>query len=256
MRKKYVAGNWKMNLTLAEARGLIEGVRAKLPGEMAVDVAVCPPFVLLFPMAKAVAGSAIRLGAQNCHSEASGAFTGEISPLQVKDTGASLVIIGHSERRHIFGETGEMLNKKVRAALGVGLEVIYCVGETLAEREKNQTEAVLSRQLREVLGLEVDLGRVTVAYEPVWAIGTGKTATQQQAQEAHAFIRQEIKKLYNAASGESVRIQYGGSVKADNAQALMSQPDVDGVLVGGASLKADEFVGIINGAIAASGLRQ
>ncbi len=251
MRRKYVAGNWKMNLTLAEARALLDGIRAKLPADLPLDLAVFPPYTLLFPVAKAVSGSPIRFGAQNCYFEPKGAFTGEISPQQVKDTGATSVLIGHSERRHVFGEPGDLLKKKVGAALSVGLDVIYCIGETLAEREAGQTEAVLSRQLREVLGPGVSLDRVTIAYEPVWAIGTGRTATTEQAQEAHAFVRNEIKKLYNGPASDQVRIQYGGSVKADNAQALMSQPDVDGVLVGGASLKVEDFVGIIHGAIAA-----
>ncbi len=252
MRRKYVAGNWKMNCTLAEGRALLEGIKAKLPKDLPVDVAIFPPAVLLFPIAKAVDGTPITFGAQNCHFEAKGAFTGEISPLMVKDTGAKSVIIGHSERRHIFGEKGDFLKKKVVAALAAGLEVIYCIGETLAEREAGRTEAVLEQQIREVLGSDVSLDRVVIAYEPVWAIGTGKTATKEQAQEAHAFVRRQIGSLYNGRAAETVRIQYGGSVKADNARELMLQPDVDGVLVGGASLKADDFLGIINGAIAAS----
>ncbi|HOB76084.1 MAG TPA: triose-phosphate isomerase [Phycisphaerae bacterium] len=251
MRKKYVAGNWKMNLTLAEARALIEGIRAKMPQNPPVDIGVFPPFPLLFPMAKALEGSPIIFGAQNCYFEPKGAFTGEVSPQQIKDTGARAVIIGHSERRHIFKEDNALLKKKVVAALAAGLDVIYCVGELLEERDAGRMEAVLDAQLTEVLGGEISLDRIVIAYEPVWAIGTGRTATPQQAQEAHAFIRQRIAKLYNSQSAETLRIQYGGSVKADNARELMSQPDVDGVLVGGASLKADDFVGIINGAIAA-----
>lgn len=251
MRKKYVAGNWKMNLTLAEARDLIDGIKAKLPTTPSIDLAVFPSYPLLFPVAKALAGTPIRFGAQNCYFEPKGAFTGEVSLQQIKDTGATSVLIGHSERRHVLGETGDMLKKKVVAALGAGLDVIYCIGETLPEREAGHTNAVLGRQIREVLGADVSLDRVTIAYEPVWAIGTGKTATTEQAQEAHAFVRNEIKNLYNGPTSDKVRIQYGGSVKADNAQALMSQPDVDGALVGGASLKADDFLGIINGAIAA-----
>lgn len=251
MRKLYVAGNWKMNLTLAEARALLDGVKAKLPAGAPIDVAVFPPYPLLFPVAKALDGSPIRFGAQNCYFETKGAFTGEVAPQQVKDTGATSVLIGHSERRHVLGEKGDVLKKKVVAALAAGLEVIYCIGETLPEREGGQTNAVLSRQIREVLGPDVSLDNIVIAYEPVWAIGTGKTATTEQAQEAHAFVRNEIKNLYNSQTSDKVRIQYGGSVKADNAQALMSQPDVDGVLVGGASLKVEDFVGIINGALAA-----
>ena len=249
MRKFYVAGNWKMNLALAEARKLIEEIGAKLPKQLPIDLGVFPSAVLLFPIAKAVDGLPIHFGAQNCYFEKSGAFTGEISPGMIKDTGASSVIIGHSERRHILGETGDMLKKKVVLALETGLDVIYCVGETDDEREAGQTQAVLERQVDEVLGADVKLDRVTIAYEPVWAIGTGKTATPAQAQEAHAFIRELIGKRYNAQAASAVRIQYGGSVKASNAAELLSQPDVDGALVGGASLKADEFCGIIDAAV-------
>ena len=251
MRQKYVAGNWKMNLTLAEARALVEGIRTKMPQKPPVQIGVFPPYSLLIPMAKAAEGSPILVGAQNCYFEAKGAFTGEISPGQIKDTGAKAVLIGHSERRHIFKEDNALLKKKVVAALGVGLDVVYCVGELLEERDAGRMEAVLDAQLTEVLGGQIALDHVVIAYEPVWAIGTGRTATPQQAQEAHAFIRQRVAKLYNSPIAETLRIQYGGSVKADNARELMSQADVDGVLVGGASLKADEFVGIINGAIAA-----
>jgi triosephosphate isomerase len=251
MRRLYVAGNWKMNLTLAEARALIEGIRAKMPADPLIQIGVFPSFPLLFPVAKAAEGSPIILGAQNCYFEPKGAFTGEVSPGQIKDTGAKAVLVGHSERRHIFKEDNALLKKKVVAALGAGLDVIYCVGELLEERDAGRMAAVLDDQLAEVLGGQISLERVVIAYEPVWAIGTGRTATPQQAQEAHAFIRQRIAKLYNSPTADSLRIQYGGSVKADNARELMSQPDVDGVLVGGASLKVDEFVGIINGAIAA-----
>jgi len=250
MRRKYVAGNWKMNLSLSEARKLIEGIVAGLPTDCPVDLAVFPPFVYLHPLAGGLKGR-LEIGAQNCYFEVSGAYTGEVSPVMLKDAGCHSVIIGHSERRHILGETNAVLAKKVVAALKAGLKVIYCVGETLDEREANKTEAVLYGQIHEVLGPTVSLEQVTIAYEPVWAIGTGKTATPAQAQEAHAYIRQEIGKLYDAATAQAVRIQYGGSVKASNAQELMSQPDVDGALVGGASLKAEEFLGIGRGAIAA-----
>lgn len=250
MRRKYVAGNWKMNLTLSEGKALIEGVLAGLPGDCAADLAVFPPFVYVQPLLGSLKGK-LEIGAQNCYFEASGAFTGEVSPVMLKDVGCHSVIIGHSERRHILGETNGLLKKKVVAALKAGLKVIYCVGEKLDEREAGKTEAVLHSQIHEVLGPDVGLEKVTIAYEPVWAIGTGKTATPAQAQDAHAYIRKEIAKLYGPAVAESLRIQYGGSVKASNAQELMSQPDVDGALVGGASLKADEFVGIIKGAMAA-----
>jgi len=250
MRRKYVAGNWKMNLTLTEARSLIEGITAGLPADPPIDLAVFPPFVYLQPLAEMLTGP-IQLGAQNCYCEPKGAFTGEVSPVMLKDVGCSSVIIGHSECRHVFGEPNTLLKQKVLAALGAGLEVIYCVGERLDEREANRTEAVLDRQIHEVLGSDVPLDTVTLAYEPVWAIGTGKTATPDQAQQAHAYIRQEIGKLYNSTVAAGLRIQYGGSVKASNARELMAQPDVDGALVGGASLKADEFLGIIQGAMTA-----
>ena len=251
MRRKYVAGNWKMNLNVAKAKALVEGIKAKVSGDVPVDLAVFPPFTMLSAMAEAVKGSAIRLGAQNCYFEPEGAFTGEVAPAMLLDVGCEWVLIGHSERRHILGETNAMLKKKVVAALKTGLKVIYCVGEKLDEREAGRTETVLHQQIHEVLGPDVSLANVVIAYEPVWAIGTGKTATPAQAQEAHAYIRQEIGKLYNGQAAQALRIQYGGSVKASNAKELMSQPDVDGALVGGASLKADEFVGIIEGAIAA-----
>lgn len=253
MRRPYVAGNWKMNLLRADAEALVKGIAEQLPTDAPLDVAVFPPAFLLFPVARAVKGSPITFGAQNCYFEPKGAFTGEIAPQMIKDTGAASVLIGHSERRHIFGETNDGLKKKVVAALDAGLKVIYCVGELLDEREAGKTEAVLDAQLKEVLGPDVDLADVTIAYEPVWAIGTGKTATPDQAQEAHAYIRQEIEKMYNDQTARTLRIQYGGSVKAGNAHELMAQPDVDGALVGGASLKVDEFVGIIKGAIAARG---
>ncbi len=250
MRKLYVAGNWKMNLNLAEAKALVEGLKQGLPAGANVDVAVCPPFYMLPTLAADLKGSKIGLGAQNCHYEAKGAFTGEISPQMLLDAGCDTVIIGHSERRQYFGEAGDFLKNKVVAALKAGLKVIYCVGETLAEREAGQTEAVVAKHLREVCGPDVSLDNVTIAYEPVWAIGTGKTATPGQAQEVHAFCRKEIAKIYNPTVAANVRIQYGGSVKPDNAKELMGQPDVDGALVGGASLKAADFLGIIEGAMA------
>ncbi len=252
MRKKYVAGNWKMNLTLGEANELVDAILKGLPDGPGLDLGVFPPFVMLKPLADKLQGTPIGLGAQNCYFEPKGAFTGEISPYMIKDTGAQSVIIGHSERRHVFGEPNDLLKKKVKAALEAGLQVIYCVGEKLEERESNKTEAVLNEQLQEVLGGDISLDKVTLAYEPVWAIGTGKTATPDQAQEAHAYIRHEIEKLYNSEAAGSLRIQYGGSVKSANAKDLMSQPDVDGALVGGASLKGQEFLGIIEGALAVS----
>ncbi len=250
MRKLYVAGNWKMNLNLAEAKALVQGLKQGLPAGADIDVAVCPPFYMLVPLAETLKGTRIGLGGQNCHFESKGAFTGEVSPQMLKDAGCDTVIIGHSERRQYFGEAGELLKKKVVAALGAGLKVIYCIGETLAEREAGQMQAVLSKHLREVCGPDLSLDNITLAYEPVWAIGTGKTATPAQAQEAHAFCRAEVARIYNSTVAAGVRIQYGGSVKADNAKELMGQPDVDGALVGGASLKAADFLGIITGALA------
>lgn len=251
MRRKYVAGNWKMNLNVAKAKALVEGLKAKISPGVPVDLAVFPSFTMLSAVGEALKGSVIKLGAQNCYFEAEGAFTGEVSAAMLLDVGCESVLIGHSERRHILGETNPMLKKKIVAALGAGLKVIYCVGEKLDEREAGRTEAVLHEQIHQVLGPDVNLTSVVIAYEPVWAIGTGKTATPGQAQEAHAYIRQEIGRLYNSQVAQTLRIQYGGSVKASNAKELMSQADVDGALVGGASLKAEEFVGIIEGAAAA-----
>jgi triosephosphate isomerase (TIM) len=254
MRRPFVAGNWKMNMTLAQARNLMAGLREQIPAHAPLDLAVCPPFPLLFPLQEELGQTGIRIGAQNCYFEEAGAYTGEVSPGMVKDTNATYVIIGHSERRHILGETFAMLKKKVAAAQTAGLHVIYCIGETLEQREANQTEAVLAGQIEESLSADLDTGLLTIAYEPVWAIGTGRNASAQQAQDAHAFVRTCLKKMYNASQAEAMRIQYGGSVKPSNAEELMSQPDVDGALVGGASLKAADFVGIINGTIKAKNL--
>lgn len=254
-----------MNLLLADARALVEGVRAGLPGRAGVDVAVCPPHVYLLPMAKAIAGSAIRLGAQNLYPQQSGAFTGEVSPLMLKDAGCEFVILGHSERRHtiggmladqrIIGEDDGFICRKVKAALSAGLTPILCVGETLAERDGNQTINILRRQLDGGLSGVAPLtaGQMVLAYEPVWAIGTGRNATPEQAQEAHAFIRAWLRERFGAAAADGTRILYGGSMKAANARELISQPDVDGGLIGGASLKADEFCGIISAGMAAKG---
>jgi len=255
-----------MNLDLAAARALVSELRIRLGAAPKVDVAVCPPFVYLFPMAKAVADSPIRLGAQNCWLESSGAFTGEVSAAMAKEAGCSYVILGHSERRHtigpkgpdgrIHGETDEMVAKKCRAALAAGLIPIVCVGETLAQRDQDQTQDVLTRQVQGSLaGLDAAaLNRVVIAYEPVWAIGTGRNATPEQAQEAHLHIRTLLGERFGRAAADGVRIQYGGSVKADNAAALLKCADVDGALVGGASLKAPEFLSIIEACARAKGL--
>ncbi len=257
MRQKFVAGNWKMNLDAAGAVALASGLKEQLSScENAekVKVAVCPPFVYLTKVAEAVAGSQIGVGGQNLFSEGNGAFTGEISVEMLKDTCCEYVIIGHSERRHVIGETDEIINKKIKAALNGALKPIFCIGELLEEREANQTETVLERQIREGLaGMSKEqMAAVTVAYEPVWAIGTGKTATPEQAQDAHAYTRKILGELFGEDVAEATVIQYGGSVKPGNAAELMSQADVDGALVGGASLKVDDFMGIIKAAIEVS----
>jgi len=245
MRKPLIAGNWKMHKTLAEARELVNSIRDGLRDDAHVDVLICPPFQLLAPMAKAVEGSRIMLGAQNAHEASHGAFTGEVSVPMLADAGCTHVIIGHSERRHIFGETGSLLAKKVRAVIGGGLEVVYCIGETLEQREAGRTQAVVEQQITEVIGKDIAPDRLTVAYEPVWAIGTGRNATPEQAQEVHALVRSKLAAMYDRAAADSIRILYGGSVKPNNAEALLAQPDVDGALVGGACLVAADFLAII-----------
>lgn len=245
-RKAFVAGNWKMNLDKAGAVALAQAVVAKAPAAGNVDLAVCPPFVYLDVVGKALAGSSVALGAQDMFYENNGAYTGEISAAMLKDLGVRYVICGHSERRHVIGETDEWINRKVLKALAEGLEPIFCIGELLAERKAGETVDVVTRQVK--LGLEgvsaADIRRVTLAYEPVWAIGTGVNATSQQAQDVHAMIRKLVADLYDVPAAQAVRIQYGGSVKPANAAELLGCPDVDGALVGGASLKADDFVGI------------
>jgi triosephosphate isomerase (TIM) len=249
MRRKFVCGNWKMHKTAAEAVQLVRELRQKLDGA-AAQVAVAPPFTALAAVKQALSGSSIQLFGQNCHHEKQGAFTGEVSAAMLKDAGCDGVILGHSERRQYFGETDEGVAKKVRAALGEGLHPIVCVGETLQEREGGKTWEVVSRQVRGALGgLDAAaLRSLTLAYEPVWAIGTGRTATTAQAQEVHAQIRALLRELGGEVVAGAVRIQYGGSVKPDNAADLLSQPDVDGALVGGASLKASDFSAIVTAA--------
>jgi triosephosphate isomerase len=248
-RKKFVCGNWKMFKTRAEAQELVRALAPLVAGER-VQVAVAPPFTALAAAAEALAGTRIELAAQNCHWEAQGAFTGEVSPKMLSDACVTHCIVGHSERRQLFGETDEGVRKKTVALLGAGLLPIVCVGETLAEREAGKTLEVVARQVRGALAgvAAADVARLTLAYEPVWAIGTGKTATTAQAQEVHAAIRNLLRELAGGAADE-VRIQYGGSVKPDNAAELMAQPDVDGALVGGASLKAADFSQIVKGAL-------
>ena len=214
---------------------------------------ICPPFQLLFPMAKAVAGSRIMLGAQNVHEASHGAYTGEVSVAMLEDAGCSHVIVGHSERRHVFGETGGQLATKVRAVVGGGLTVIYCVGETLEERDAGKTREVVGRQLEEGVGPDVPAQRLIVAYEPVWAIGTGLTATPEQAQDVQEFVRSFLVSTYGQPAAGSIRILYGGSVKPQNAASLMAQPDIDGALVGGACLVAGDFLAIMEAAATVSG---
>lgn len=249
-RRALIAGNWKMNLTRAEAVSLAKEVAEKAAAYDNVDLAVCPPSVYLDAVAAVVRGTKLALGAQNMYHEPAGAFTGEISAAMLVDLGCTYVILGHSERRHILRESDDDVNKKTLAALAAGLVPIVCVGELLAERELGQTSAVIRRQVEGSLaGLSAEqMRRVVIAYEPVWAIGTGKVATPQQAEEVHLELRKLLRSRYNADVAEAVRIQYGGSVKPSNAAELLSQPDVDGALVGGASLKAADFLGIVAGA--------
>jgi triosephosphate isomerase len=248
-RKKFVAGNWKMFTNASTAKALAEAVVQGVADDR-VSVAVCPPFPYLSRVGEALKGGRVVLGAQNCYHEKEGAFTGEVSPVMLVDVGVKYVILGHSERRHVLGETDTTINRKIKLALDVGLHIIFCVGEKLDERQANNTEQVLQTQL--VGGLEgltsIHFGRLVIAYEPVWAIGTGHTATPDQAQSAHAFIRRHIATAFGQDTASALLIQYGGSVKADNAGELMRQPDVDGALVGGASLKADQFLAIVKAA--------
>ena len=247
VRKPIVAGNWKMNKTVAEARDLVAQIVRDLPEHLDADVVLCPPFTALAAVSEAVTGTALDLGAQTMHWEAGGAYTGEVSAAMLRELFCHYVILGHSERRAYFGETDEIVNRKARAALAANLHPIVCVGETLEEREAGRTEAVVETQvwgsLAELDG--DDWGKLVVAYEPVWAIGTGKTATPEQAQAAHAFIRGVIAGLAGESAAKSVPIQYGGSVKPSNAAELFGQPDIDGGLIGGASLEARPFVDIV-----------
>lgn len=248
MRTPLIAGNWKMHKTLTEARELITGIREGVEGITGVDILVCPPVHLLFPVAKAIAGTSIVMGAQDAHFESRGAFTGEVAVPMIKETGATHVIIGHSERRRFFREDGPLLAKKVRAVVTGGLTAIYCLGETLEEREAGRTQAVVERQMHDAVGADVSADRLVIAYEPVWAIGTGRTATPDEAQKVHASIRVMLASTYGQTSADSIRILYGGSVKPQNAADLLAQQDIDGALVGGACLVAADFVAIIKAA--------
>lgn len=250
VRKPFIAGNWKMNLDREQGVALASALASDCPSADQVDVAVCPPSLYLDAVSQAISGSPVALGAQNMYHEAKGAFTGEIAGAMLTDLGCRYVILGHSERRHILGESDQDINKKVHAALGCGLLPIVCVGETLGEREAGRTQSVVEGQFRGSLA-EVtadQMAQVVIAYEPVWAIGTGKVASPEQAEEVHADLRSLLESGYNAAVAEAVRIQYGGSVKPDNAAELLAQPNIDGALVGGASLDAASFLGIIQAA--------
>jgi triosephosphate isomerase (TIM) len=247
-RKPFVAGNWKMNNLVGESVALAEALKPLVAATTTVDIAVCPTYVSLYAVGKALAGSNIQLGAQNAYVKENGAYTGEISPKMLLDAGCAWTIIGHSERRHILGETDAFLNEKLRFALASGIKVMFCIGELLEERKSGEMQAVLERQV--VKGLEglsaADLENVVLAYEPVWAIGTGETATPDQAEEVHVFVRGLVEKSFGADAAAAMRIQYGGSVKPDNAADLIARENIDGFLVGGAALKADSFAAIVN----------
>ncbi|WP_434630951.1 triose-phosphate isomerase [Thermoanaerobacterium thermosaccharolyticum] len=247
MRRPIIAGNWKMHMTPSEAVNLVNELKP-LVVDTDVEVVVIPPFVDLVDVKKALDGSNIRLGAQNMHWEEKGAFTGEVSPLMLKEIGVEYVVIGHSERRQYFAETDETVNRKVKSALNHGLKPIVCVGETLSQREDGKAFDVVREQTKKALDgvLKNDVTNVVIAYEPIWAIGTGKTATSKDANDVIKVIRETIASVYDINTANEVRIQYGGSVKPDNAKELMSESDIDGALVGGASLKAQDFAKIVN----------
>ena len=250
MRRPLIAGNWKMNLNRADATSLAKSLAdAKTADD--VDVLVCPSNVYLDAVSNAVSGSKVALGAQDVYFEASGAFTGETSTDMLSDVGCTFVILGHSERRNVIGESDELINKKIKAVLAAGLTPVLCVGELLEEREAGKTMDVVTAQFDgSMAGVdEADARKTVIAYEPVWAIGTGKTASPEQAQEVHADLRKLLADRYNQQTADAVRILYGGSVKPDNAAMLMSQPDIDGALVGGASLKPDSFTAIIDASV-------
>ena len=249
MRKVLIAGNWKMNGSRASNKELIDGLKAGIASVKKADVAVCVPYIYLPDVASQLTGTPIAWGAQNVSTEAKGAFTGEIAASMIADFNCKYIIVGHSERRSYYGETDEIVAKKFGVVLAAGMTPIFCIGETLEEREKGITEQVVARQVKAVIdmhGAEM-LGKGVIAYEPVWAIGTGKTASPQQAQDVHAFIRSLVAKA-NAGVAEKIIIQYGGSMNAANAKELLAQPDIDGGLIGGASLKADDFLAICTSA--------
>lgn len=239
-----------MNMHIGEAVALVNDLKPLVAGIDGVDIVVCPVFTALHAVSQTIDGTNIQLGAQNCYTKESGAYTGEVSPQFLQDAGCSWAIIGHSERRQYFGESNAFLNEKLKFALSAGLKVMFCIGETLEERESGKMDDVLRSQVLEGLaGLsEADFASVSIAYEPVWAIGTGVTATPEQAEDAHAFVRNLVKEQFGPSVADNVRIQYGGSMKPDNAAELMAKPNVDGGLIGGASLKADSFAAIVKAA--------
>jgi triosephosphate isomerase len=247
MRKPIIAGNWKLHKTISEARDLVKQLKDGLAEVNDCEIIIAPVFTALALLAAEMTGSNLQLAAQNCHPAESGAFTGEVSALLLKDAGCTAVIVGHSERRQLFGETDAFINAKIKAVLAAGMQAIFCVGETLEERESGEMFDVLTRQVRDGLsGLDnTAMSNVVIAYEPVWAIGTGKVASADQAQDAHVFIRGLLAGLFAGKIEEQTRILYGGSVKPDNVDGLMAQEDIDGALVGGASLKADDFIRIV-----------
>tara|TARA_R110002073_G_scaffold118918_1_gene258812 strand:- start:751906 stop:752682 length:777 start_codon:yes stop_codon:yes gene_type:complete len=246
-RKPFVGGNWKMNTNATEGSSLIGGILSGL-GTDAVDVVVYPPFVYLRDLSSKARGSNIQVGAQDCRQEPNGAFTGEVSIDMLKDCGVESILTGHSERRHVIGESNELVNLKTKAAIAGGIQAVLCIGETLDQREDGKTDSVNESQIRS--GLEgvskTDLSMVVIAYEPVWAIGTGKTATPEDAQNAHAAIRELLANMYDQDAADAMRIIYGGSMKPGNANELMAMPDIDGGLIGGAALKAEDFLAIID----------
>jgi triosephosphate isomerase len=246
-RLPFIAGNWKMNKTVGEALDLARQLKSAVAGAKGVEVAIAPPFTALYALHKELEGSSIRLAAQNLYWEEKGAFTGEVSPLMLREVGCHYVILGHSERRQFFGETDETVNRRIKAANSQGLKVIFCIGETLKEKEEGKTFSVIERQVEGGLkGLDdKEMKDMVIAYEPVWAIGTGKTATPEQAEEVHRFIRERLGKVYSQKISGEIRIQYGGSVTPENITGLMRQPNIDGALVGGASLKAESFSKIV-----------
>ena len=249
MRKVLIAGNWKMNGSRASIKALLDGLKSGISGVTRADVAVCAPFIYLPDVAAQLAGTPIAWGAQNVSTEASGAFTGEIAASMIADFNCKYIIVGHSERRSLYGETDDIVARKFGVVVAAGMTPIFCIGETLEERETGITEQVVARQVKAVIDMHgvAMLGQSVIAYEPVWAIGTGKTATPQQAQDVHAFIRSMIAKA-DAGVAEKIIIQYGGSMNAANAKELLAQPDIDGGLIGGASLKADDFLTICTSA--------